>query len=53
MIYALIIFMTVLVFAYAAAWVLLPALRHHLEQPKQTLLDNNALIDKKYFGRDS
>ncbi len=41
MIYALLIVMTLLIAAYAVAWLAVPSLRRILEGPKQQLLDNS------------
>jgi type II secretory pathway component PulF len=54
MIYALLIFMTLLIVAYVVAWFVVPSLRQTLEGPNQHLLDNSEKFNEHHFntGRD-
>lgn len=44
MIYATIALMTILIFAFIAAWFCIPLLRQYMETPKHTLLENSELL---------
>ncbi len=50
MIYALLIFMTLLIVAYVVAWLVVPSLRQTLEGPNQHLLNNSEKFNEHHFN---
>lgn len=49
MIQTMIVVMSVMLLAYAAAWIFSPALRELFEAPKDDLLDNGDLLYEKHI----
>lgn len=49
MIQALIVIMSLMILAYAAAWIFIPALRNLFETPKDDLLANSDRFVEKYM----
>lgn len=49
MIQGLIVIMSVMILAYAAAWIFIPALRNLFEAPKDELLNNSERFVEKHL----